>query len=40
MIEHLDVRFLEEISIRVIVVQRADEESVDSEECSKLFIEV
>jgi len=39
MIEHFDVGLLEDVGVRILLVERADEEGVDAEEFAKLFIE-
>jgi hypothetical protein len=39
-VKHFEVGLLEEISIRINLIERAEEEGVDPEEGSELFIEV
>jgi len=39
MIEHFNVGLLEDVGVRIFLVERADEEGVDAEEVAKLFIE-
>ncbi len=40
MIQHNKVRLLEEICIRVILIQWTEEESIDTEEWTKLVYEI